>query len=106
MQEHRNEHGEFAPVPTGIAMHCKLNDSRPGVEEACAIALTSRDESDAVVRTAWGAEAFAICRPIVNLCDEAGARTAFYDAYARIVSRPAPSAARRPDSPRSAGMLV
>jgi hypothetical protein len=86
MQAYRDQNGEFAPVPAGIAMRCKLLDGRPGAEEAWAIALTSRNEADTVVWTAECAEAFALARPILALGDEVGARMAFKEAYTRKVA--------------------
>lgn len=94
MQAYRDENGEFAPVPAGIAMRCKLLDGRPGVEEAWAVALASRNEADTVVWTAECAEAFALCRPILGLGDEVGARMAFKEAYQRLVAQA--RAERRP----------
>jgi hypothetical protein len=85
--DYRDNNGEFAPVPAGIAMRCKTMDGRPGVEEAWAVALTSRDESDTVVWTADIAEAFSLCRPVLDMGDEVGARMAFKESYGRIVSR-------------------
>lgn len=86
-QAYCDEVGEFAPIPAGIAMRCKLMDGRPGAEEAWAIALTSRDETDTVVWTAECAEAFALCSPVLNMGDEVGARMAFKEAYTRIVAK-------------------
>lgn len=89
--------GRFTPKPADIIEQIEasaLNDGRPGAEEAWAIALTSRDEADTVVWTVECAEAFALCRPILALGDEVGARMAFKEAYARIVA--AVRAARRP----------
>lgn len=82
-----DENGEFAPVPAGIAMRCKMMDGRPGSEEAWAIALTSRDEADTVVWTAETAEAFALCQSVFSMGDEVGARMAFKEAYARLVGK-------------------
>lgn len=88
------ERPDHAPVPNSIAARCRLLDGRPGVEEAWAIALTSRDEADTVVWTAETAEAFALCRPVLDGGDEVGARMAFKDAYLRLVA--AARAANRP----------
>lgn len=88
------ENGEFAPKPAGIAMRCKLMDGRPGAEEAWAIALTSQDERDTVVWTTEAAEAFAICRPVLESSGAISARKSFLEAYTRIVT--AARAARRP----------
>lgn len=81
------QNGEFAPIPAGIAKLCKLQDGRPGAEEAWAIALTSRDEADTVVWTADIAQAFAICRCVLDLGDKFGAHMAFKEAYNRIVAQ-------------------
>lgn len=86
MQAYRDQNGEFAPVPAGIAMRCKLLDGRPGAEEAWAIALRSQDEADTVVWTAECAAAFALASPILVLGDEVGARMAFKEAYVRMVA--------------------
>lgn len=81
-----DENSEFAPVPAAITKRCKLQDGRPGAEEAWAIALASRDESDTVVWTAEIAEAFGVCSTILSTGDEVGARMAFKDAYNRLVT--------------------
>jgi|GEM_PF-4860721 len=59
-------------------MRCRLNDGdcRRSAEEVWGIVLASRDESGAVVWTAECTEALSICRPILDLGDEAGARMA------------------------------
>jgi hypothetical protein len=86
MAVYRNENGQFAPVPAGIAKICRVMDGRPSGEEAWAIALTSLDESDTVVWTNETAAAFAICRSVFDLGDEVGARMAFKESYARLIS--------------------
>ena len=81
--------GMFQPTPAHIIAHIEARsggDGRPGADEAWAIALTSRDESETVVWTAEAAEAFAICSPVLETGDEVGARMAFKDAYNRLVS--------------------
>jgi hypothetical protein len=83
---YRDENGEFAPVPAGIAKRCKLLDGRPGDEEAWANALLSRDEAATVVWTSETAEAYAIVAPILHAGDEIGARMAFKAAYSRLVA--------------------
>lgn len=80
------EDGKFAPLPAGIAQRCVLMDGRPGVEEAWAIALTSRDEAETIVWTQEMAEAFALCSPLLNGGDSVGARMAFKDVYTRLVA--------------------
>jgi hypothetical protein len=82
---YKDENGEFAPVPAGIAKRCKLLDGRPTDDEAWAIALTSADERNTVVWTSETAEAFAACSPILDGGDEVGARMAFKDTYNRLV---------------------
>lgn len=86
LQAYRDECGEFAPVPAGIAMRCKVMDGRPGPEEAWAIALAGRNEEDTTVWTEECAMAFSACRSILELGDEVGARMAFREAYARLVT--------------------
>lgn len=86
MQAYQDENGEFAPVPAGIAKRCKLMDGRPGAEEAWAIALTSLDEMASVVWTTEIAEAFRICRPVLDSSGAISARKPFLEAYERIVA--------------------
>lgn len=86
MASYCDENGEFPPVPLGIAKRCKLMDGRPTDDEAWAIALTSLSEDDTVVWTSEIAEAFNLCRPVLDGGDEVGARMAFKDAYNRLVS--------------------
>lgn len=89
--------GRFTPKPADIIEQIEasaLNDGRPGAEEAWAIALTSRDEADTVVWTEECAAAFAVCKPVLALGDEVGARMAFKDAYGRLVAEA--RAERRP----------
>lgn len=78
---------KFPPTPAQILemLGAGKGDVRPGADEAWAIALTSQDERDTVVWTAETAEAFAACRPVLELGDEVGARMAFKDAYNRLV---------------------
>lgn len=80
------ENTEFPPVPAAIVKRCKLQDGRPGVEEAWAIALNSRSEADTVVWTTEMAEAFGLCSTVLAAGDEIGARMAFKDAYNRLVT--------------------
>ena len=81
-----SENGEFAPLPAGISKRCQLLDGRPGVEEAWALALSSRDEADTIVWTRECAEAFAACKTVLSLGDEIGARMVFKEAYIRLVA--------------------
>jgi len=81
-----DENSEFEPKPAGIAKLCKLQDGRPGVEEAWAIAITSQDESETVVWTQEMAEAFGLCSSVLESGDEVGARMSFKETYVRLVT--------------------
>lgn len=78
---------KFPPTPAQIreSLGAGKGDSRPGADEAWAIALTSRDEAETVVWTPEIAEAFGVCRPVLDMGDEVGARMAFKDAYNRVI---------------------
>lgn len=81
--------GMFQPTPAHLIGHIQGragNDGRPTADEAWAIALTSIDEADTVVWTEEAASAFALCRSVLNMGDEVGARRAFIDAYNRMVT--------------------
>ena len=80
--------GQFPPKPADLIAQLDASmaaDDRPGAEEAWALALTSRHEAATVVWTIETAQAFAICRPVLETGDEVGARMAFKDAYNRLV---------------------
>lgn len=80
--------GKWAMQPADLIAQIQLaagNDGRPGAEEAWAIALTSRDETQTVVWTQEIAEAFAICRPVLIACNAISARMPFIEAYGRLV---------------------
>lgn len=85
-RQYIDENSDFEPKPAGIAKLCKLMDGRPGAEEAWAISLTSQDEADTVVWTQEMAEAFNLCKPILDKGDEVGARMAFKESYQRLVT--------------------
>lgn len=75
--------------PTPGAIHQLLqgkDTSRPGAEEAWSIAVRACDESETVMMTDEIAQAWGVAQPIFNLGDEVGARMAFKEAYARILS--------------------
>ncbi|MGY8524951.1 hypothetical protein [Paracidovorax citrulli] len=65
----------------------RLDDGRPGAEEAWALALRSEDEHQTVVLTPEIIEAMTIARPVLDAGDEVGARMAFKESYGRIVSQ-------------------
>jgi hypothetical protein len=82
------EAGKYFPKPADLlaqAQGFRGGDNRPGADEAWALALRCRDESDTVVWTAEIAQAFAICRAVLDAGDKIGARQAFKGAYERIV---------------------
>lgn len=81
--------GRFTPKPADLIEQIEManeNDRRPGPEEAWAIALTSLDEADTVVWTQETAEAFGICRPVLESSGAISARKSFLEAYARLVA--------------------
>ena len=80
------DESDFPPVPAVISRRCKLLDGRPTPDEAWAIALSGRDESETVVWTSEIAEAFSACLPILATGDKIGARIAFKDTYTRIMT--------------------
>lgn len=59
---------------------------RLGVEEAWALAVKACDETETVVMNDEIAQAWGICKPIMDLGDEVGARMAFKEAYQRITA--------------------
>lgn len=91
------ERGRFVPLPADIVAHLQrvaAADNRPGPEEAWSTALAGADESRTIVWTAEMAEAWGICRPVLDVGDEVGARMAFREAYTRLVGEA--RAERRP----------
>lgn len=90
--------GQYLPMPADVIAQIEralADDGRPGAEEAWALALRSADEADTVVWTSETAEAFGVCRPILEARDKVGARMAFREAYERLVDE-ARRARRRP----------
>lgn len=74
------------PTPGSIVQALKPKDtSRPGAEEAWAIAVRACDETETVMMTDEIAQAWGVAQPIFNLGDEVGARMAFKEAYGRIL---------------------
>lgn len=84
VQSYRDEQGEFPPVPAGIAKRCKLMDGRPTADEAWAIAVRAKDESESVVWTDEASQAFGFVKALMS--DAIAARRAFIDAYNRLVA--------------------
>ncbi len=74
------------PTPGAINEILRAKDtSRPGPEEAWAIAVKSNDESETVLMNDEIAQAWVTANPIFALGDEVGARMAFREVYARLV---------------------
>lgn len=81
--------GKFTPTPADLIEHLEAasaSDTRPGPEEAWAIALTARDEHDSIVWTSEVAEAWGIARPVLDTSGAISARKTFIEAYERLVS--------------------
>lgn len=78
----------FAPVPADVIKRIGGSaDSRPGVEEAWAIAVQAMDERETVVMNNEISESMATARAIFDLGDEVGARMAFREVYTRLVTK-------------------
>lgn len=81
--------GKFSPMPADILGQIEraaADDGRPDDAEAWATALRAGDEAVTVVWTSETAEAWGICRPVLDAGDEVGARMAFKSAYNRRVA--------------------
>lgn len=63
----------------------RIDDGRPGADEAWALMPLS--ESQSVVWSDEMAEAFGICGPLLDAGDKIAARMAFKESYARLVAR-------------------
>lgn len=63
----------------------RIDDGRPGSDEAWAIALDAQDEACTVVWCVEIQKAFGIARPVLAAGDKIGARMAFRNAYERLV---------------------
>lgn len=76
---------KFPPTLPEFSALCRPATSvRPSGDEAWAIAIKAKDEAETVVWTTDMAEAWAICKPIMDIGDEIGARMAFKAAYERM----------------------
>lgn len=81
------QRGRFFPAPADVI--AKIEDSgpkHPSADEAWAIAIKARDEAETVVWTSQMAQAWGICKPVMDGGDEVGARMAFKSAYERITA--------------------
>lgn len=82
------QRGKFPPVPADILAQIErasAGDGRPEDAEAWATALRASDEAATVAWTAETAEAWGICKPVLDAGDEVGARMAFKAAYNRLL---------------------
>lgn len=91
MAAHRadGERGKWTPTPADLIFQIERHqqrDSRPGCEEAWALALRSADEQATVVWTQECAEAFAIARPVLDSSGAISARKTFIEVYDRLVA--------------------
>lgn len=80
--------GEFTPTPAAIIKILEAaiaTDTRPGPEEAWAIALAGQDERESVVWTAETFEAMQIARPVLESSGPITGRKTFLEAYTRLV---------------------
>lgn len=77
------QRGRFFPKPADVL--AQIPDTRPGADEAWAIAVKGNDENATIVWTDEIAQAWGIARPVMQLGDEVGARVAFRDAYNRLI---------------------
>lgn len=82
--------GRFFPAPADVI--AKIEEAkesaskRPTADEAWAISIKARDEADTVVWTEEMAQAWGICKPVMDCGDEVGARMAFRASYERLVA--------------------
>lgn len=82
------QRGRFAPLPADIVAQIEgaKTDGRPGPEEAWSVALSAADEAKSLVWTDEMAQAWGICKAVFDTGDQIGARMAFKEAYARLVT--------------------
>lgn len=76
---------KFPPtLPEFISLCRPAASVRPSADEAWAIAIKAKDESETVVWTEDMAQAWGLCKPVLDAGDEVGARMAFRASYERI----------------------
>jgi hypothetical protein len=85
MAAYRDLNGQFSPVPAAITKICRVMDGRPSDEEAWAMSFPACSEQETVVWTEEMREAFLKCKPLLDICDNVGARMAFKALYNRLV---------------------
>jgi hypothetical protein len=79
---------KFPPSIPEFIEFCRpaTSSNRPSADEAWAIAIRAADEAETVVWTEEIAEAWGICRSVMDAGDEIGARMAFRAAYDRLTA--------------------
>jgi hypothetical protein len=84
--QHIAQEARYAPTIGNLLeiLNAGAKVGRLGAEEAWAIAVKACDERETVMLTDQIAEAWGICKPIMDLGDEVGARMAFKEAYQRL----------------------
>lgn len=81
------QRGRFFPTPADLIAQIKTPDDQwPTSDEAWAIAIRAMDESETIIWTEEMAQAWGICKPIMDVGDEVGARMAFRSSYDRLVA--------------------
>ena len=81
------QRGRFYPLPADLIGKIEeSSNTHPGSDEAWAIAVRALDEAETVVWTNQMAEAWGLCKSVMDMGDEVGARMAFRQAYDRLVS--------------------
>ena len=82
------QRGRFAPTPADVIAQIEglvADDGRLGAEEAWAMCCNAADESETVVWSGEMSQAYALAMPLMQECDNVGARMAFKEAYSRLV---------------------
>lgn len=74
---------ELRTFPTVADIIARIDDSRPGPEEAWA--MVPKDESASIVWTPEMRDAFAVARPLIGQ-DDVAARMAFLESYRKLCS--------------------
>ncbi len=83
------DRGTYTPIPKdiiGYITEAANADSRPGAEEAFALALSTRDEQKTVVWTEECAQAWVACKPVLDAAGVISARKTFLEVYERLVA--------------------
>jgi len=83
---HAVEDPRNPPTPASLLAILKPKADRLGAEEAWAIAVKACDETETVILNDEIAQAWGICKPVMDIGDEIGARMAFKESYQRITA--------------------